>query len=49
MTDTIGFTEFGTTGNELVRLEPAGTIGPSAGYTLTVSYSSPPRRRSTHH
>ena len=49
MTDTIGFTEFGTTGNELVRLEPAGTIGPNAGYTLTVSYSSPPRRRSTHH
>jgi len=48
-TDSIGFTEFGTTGNELVRLEPAGMIGPNAGYTLTVSYSSPLRRRSTHH
>lgn len=49
MTDSVGFTEFGLIGNELVRLEPAGTIGPNAGYTLTVSYSSPPRRRSTHH
>jgi hypothetical protein len=51
MTDSVGFTEFGVTGNELVRLEPAGTIGPNAGYTLTVNYpyNAGPRRRSTHH
>jgi hypothetical protein len=35
----------------VVRLEPAGTIGPNAGYTLTVLYPyfAGPRRRSTHH
>jgi subtilisin family serine protease len=50
MTDSVGFTEFGVAGNELVRLEPAGTIGPNAGYTMTVNYpyNAGPRRRSTH-
>jgi len=50
-TDSVGFTEFGLTGNELVRLEPAGTIGPNAGYTLSVNYpyNAGPRRHSTHH
>jgi hypothetical protein len=36
---------------DLVRLEPAGTIGANAGYTLTVSYpfTAPLRRRTAHH
>jgi hypothetical protein len=35
----------------LVRLEPAGTIGANAGYTLTVRYpfTVPLRRRTSHH
>jgi len=39
----------GTT--DLVRLEPAGTIGANAGYTLTVNYpfTVPLRRRTAHH
>ena len=39
----------GTT--DMVRLEPAGTIGANAGYTLTVSYpfTPPVRRRTSHH
>jgi hypothetical protein len=36
---------------DMVRLEPGGTIGPNAGYTLTVTYpvAAIPRRRSAHH
>jgi len=35
----------------MVRLEPGGTIGPNASYTLTVTYpvAATPRRRTAHH
>jgi hypothetical protein len=39
----------GTT--DMIRLEPGGTIGPNAGYTLAVTYpvAATPRRRSANH
>jgi len=41
----------GSTSAYVVRLEPAGTIGSNAGYTITATYSfaATPRRRSTRH